>query len=131
MKIDHIGVAVRSIQEAEKLYLGALGAKEIKRETLAHMQLKILKVELGGVAIELLEPADDQEPVIARFLRDRGEGIHHLCYEVPDIRKAQADLAAKGYRAVWPEPRLGSQNKLVTFLHPKQTHGVLIELSQR
>lgn len=131
MRLDHIGIAVRSLEAAEKLYLGALGGKEIRRETLAPMRLKILKLELGGAVIELLEPADEQEPVISKFLRERGEGIHHICYEVPDLHKAQADLAARGYHAIWPEPRRGSQNKLVTFLHPKQTHGVLIELSQR
>jgi methylmalonyl-CoA epimerase len=129
MKIDHIGVAVRSIDEAAKLFAGALGGKVVHREVVAHMKLKICKIELGGVIVELLEPAEAGEETVSKFLAKRGEGIHHVCYAVPDLEAAVAKLSAKGYKPIWDRPRKGASGKLVTFLHPKDTHGVLIELT--
>ena len=129
MKIDHIGVAVALIEPALKLYVDALGGKVASRESVDHMKLSVCKVELGGVVIELLQPQAG-EKTISKFLSTRGEGIHHICYAVPDIAAAQARLTAQGYRAVWANPMSGSEGKLVTFLHPKDTNGVLIELRQ-
>jgi methylmalonyl-CoA/ethylmalonyl-CoA epimerase len=79
--------------------------------------------------IELIE-AQEGETAITRFLEKNGEGIHHLCYAVADVHAAQKELEGRGYKATWPEPRTGSSNKKVLFLHPRATHGVLIELAQ-
>ncbi len=131
MKIDHIGVAVQNIDAASKLFVAALGGKVVHRETVTAMKLEVCKIELGGVVIELLQPKEAGEETVSKFLAKKGEGIHHVCYEVDDIHRAQAELAAQGYNAIWDQPRMGSSHKLVTFLHPKDTHGVLIELSQK
>jgi methylmalonyl-CoA epimerase len=130
MKIDHLGVAVKSIDQASRLFVGALGGKVVHREKIASMKLEICKIELGGVVIELLEASEPGEETITKFLAKKGEGIHHVCYSVPDIHRAQAELVAQGYTPIWEKPRMGSSHKLVTFFHPRDTHGVLIELSQ-
>jgi methylmalonyl-CoA/ethylmalonyl-CoA epimerase len=127
--LDHIGVAVRSIEAAKRLFLHALGGRLLHEETVGHMKLRICKIELGGAVVELLEGLEGEE-VVRKFLEKRGEGVHHLCYSVSDLPAAQKELEACGYRALWPEPRMGSSNRLVSFLRPKDTHGVLIELSQ-
>jgi methylmalonyl-CoA/ethylmalonyl-CoA epimerase len=131
VRLDHIGVAVRDIAQAEKLFVSALGGRVAHRETVAHMKLRVCKIELGGATVELLQPGEEGEETISKFLAKRGEGIHHICYEVDDLQAAQQALAAQGYRPIWEQPRMGSSRKLVTFLHPRDTHGVLIELSQR
>lgn len=128
-KLDHIGVAVRSIDEARPLFAGALGGEVESEETIESMKLRVCKIRLGGAVVELLE-GQPGEQVVAKFLDARGEGLHHLCYAVADVRAAQAELEGAGYRAVWPEPRKGSSGRLVTFLHPRRTHGVLIELTE-
>jgi methylmalonyl-CoA/ethylmalonyl-CoA epimerase len=130
MKIDHIGVAVQNIDQASKLFVGALGGKVVHREVVGPMKLEVCKIELGGVVIELLQPHEAGEETVSKFLAKKGEGIHHICYGVENIEQAQGDLVAKGYKPIWDKPRMGSSHKLVTFLHPKDTHGVLIELSQ-
>ncbi|HLG43080.1 MAG TPA: methylmalonyl-CoA epimerase [Planctomycetota bacterium] len=127
--LDHIGVAVRSIESARKLFVEALGGKVVHEETVPHLKLRVCKVDLAGTVVELLEGLGGED-VVRRFVEKRGEGIHHLCYSVPDLRAAQKELEKKGYKAIWPEPKMGSSKKLVTFLHPRDTHGVLIELSQ-
>lgn len=131
MNIDHIGVAVHNIEQASKLFVAAMGGKVVHREVVAHMKLEVCKIELGGVVIELLQPHEAGEETVSKFLAKKGEGIHHICYLVDNIEKAQTDMIAKGYKPIWDKPRMGSSHKLVTFLHPKDTHGVLIELSQK
>jgi methylmalonyl-CoA/ethylmalonyl-CoA epimerase len=127
--LDHIGVAVRSIPKARELFEGALGGEVLAEETVEHMKLRVCKIRIGGAVIELIE-ALEGETAITRFLEKNGEGIHHLCYSVADVHAAQKELEARGYKATWPEPRIGSSDKKVLFLHPRGTHGVLIELSQ-
>jgi methylmalonyl-CoA/ethylmalonyl-CoA epimerase len=80
--------------------------------------------------IELLQPTSD-ESTIHKFIETKGEGIHHLCFKVPDVKKKMEDLLSKGYRFIYPEPRIGAGGCLVNFMHPKSTGGVLIEISQR
>jgi methylmalonyl-CoA epimerase len=80
--------------------------------------------------IELLEPTSD-ESTIHKFIESKGEGIHHLCFKVPDVKAKTAELTSKGYRFIYPEPRIGAGGCLVNFIHPKSTGGVLIEISQR
>lgn len=129
LKIEHLGLACRSVEAAAKFYSEVLGLPVVARETLDDMKLKVVKVQTGESVLELLEPMDG-EPVISKFLASRGEGIHHVCLEVEDIREAIRELKAKGYSPLWDEPRVGAGGKWVTFLRPKDTFGVLLELNQ-
>ena len=129
LKIEHLGLACRSVEAAAKFYSEVLGLPVVARETLDDMKLKVVKVRTGESVLELLEPMDG-EPVISKFLATRGEGIHHVCLEVEDIREAIRELKAKGYSPLWDEPKVGAGGKWVTFLRPKDTFGVLLELNQ-
>ena len=129
LKIEHLGLACRSADAAAKFYTDVLGLPVVARETLEAMKLKVVKVGGGDPVLELLEPLEG-EPVISKFLASKGEGIHHVCFEVEDIRGAIAELKSKGYSPLWEEPREGAGGKWVTFLRPRETFGVLIELNQ-
>ena len=129
LKIEHLGMACRSAEEAAAFYADVLGLPVVSRETLPDMKLRVVKVGIGETVLELLEPQDG-EPVISKFLGSRGEGVHHLCLAVEDIREAIRELKAKGYSPLWEEPRVGAGGRWVTFLKPKDTFGVLIELNQ-
>lgn len=128
-KIEHLGMACRSAEAAAAFYNGVLGLPVVSRETLDDMKLKVVKVKTGESVLELLEPLDG-EPVISKFLATRGEGIHHVCLAVEDIREAIRELKARGYSPLWDEPKVGAGGKWVTFLRPKDTFGVLLELNQ-
>jgi len=128
-KIEHLGLACRSVDAAAKFYTDVLGLPVVSRETIPDMKLEVVKVKIGESVLELLQPQEG-EPVISKFLGSRGEGIHHVCLEVEDIREAIRELKAKGYSPLWDEPRVGAGGKWVTFLRPKDTFGVLLELNQ-
>jgi methylmalonyl-CoA/ethylmalonyl-CoA epimerase len=128
-KIEHLGLACRSSEAAAKFYTEVLGLPVVSREELPDMKLKVVKVQVGESVLELLEPQAG-EPVIAKFLESRGEGIHHVCLEVEDIREAIKELKAKGFHPLWEEPKVGAGGKWVTFLRPKEAFGVLLELNQ-
>jgi methylmalonyl-CoA epimerase len=127
-KIEHLGVAVASAADAEKLYAGVLGLPVVDRETLDDMKLKVVKVAAGESVLELLEPMEG-EAVISKFLAAHGPGIHHVCFEVDDVAAATAELRARGYTTVWDAPRPGAGHRLVNFLKPRECGGVLIELN--
>ncbi len=129
-KIDHLGLACRSAEAAENFYAGVLGLPVVHRETLDVLKLKVVKVRSGESVLELLEPLPGED-VITKFLATRGEGIHHVCFVVEDVAAATAELSAKGYTPVWPAPRPGAEGRIVNFLRPRETFGVLIELSER
>lgn len=128
-KIEHLGMACRSAEAAAKFYTEVLGLPVVSREELPDMKLQVVKVRVGESVLELLEPQAG-EPVISKFLGSRGEGIHHVCLEVEDIREAIRELKEKGYSPLWDEPKVGAGGKWVTFLRPKDTFGVLLELNQ-
>lgn len=128
-KIEHLGLACRSADAAAAFYSGVLGLPIVARETLGEMKLKVIKVQSGESVLELLEPLEG-ETVISKFLAGKGEGIHHVCFAVDDLRAAMKELQARGFTPVWPEPREGAGGKWVNFLRPKETFGVLIELNQ-
>jgi methylmalonyl-CoA/ethylmalonyl-CoA epimerase len=128
-KIEHLGLACRSSEAAAKFYSEVLGLPVVSRETIPDMKLKVVKIQTGESVLELLEPMEG-EPVISKFLTGRGEGIHHVCLEVEDIREAIKELKAKGFSPLWDEPKVGAGGKWVTFLRPKDTFGVLLELNQ-
>lgn len=128
-KIEHLGIAVANLEEAMKLYRDALKLPVADLEVLGDMKLKVIKVKAGDTVLELLEPLAG-ETVISKFLATNGGGIHHVCFEVDDVRGATMELASRGYEPLWPEPRRGAGNRLVNFLRPKLTGGVLIEFNQ-
>jgi methylmalonyl-CoA/ethylmalonyl-CoA epimerase len=127
-KIDHIGIAVASIAEALPVY-EALGLQERHREEVPAQKVITAFLPAGESRIELLEPTSENSPV-AKFLRKRGPGIHHVCFGVRDIDAAVADLEGKGFRLINSRPVAGADGKRIVFLHPDSGHGVLIELSQ-
>ena len=128
-KIDHIGIVVRSIEEALKVYRDALGLPLAHVQEVPEQQVRIAFLPIGDCEIELVEPTAADSGV-ARFLEKRGEGLHHICFEVEDIEAALRDLAARGLRLIDRQPRQGAIGR-VAFLHPKSAHGVLIELVEK
>lgn len=130
LALDHIGVAVTDLAAAERLYVQTLGGRVIARQDLDSDGVRAVFVALGGTLIELLAPAGDGGPLL-RFLTSRGEGLHHLAFEVADLDGALREAAAGGLRLVDASPRPGTRGRLIAFLHPSTTRGVLIELVQR
>ena len=130
MELDHIGIAVHEIEAAAKLYADGLGMPRLGVEVVQSQGVRVLKLDAGNTHVELLEPLTAGEGPIGKFLSSRGPGIHHVCLRVEDIREAAARLAALGYRALSAEPQPGADGCLVLFLHPKDTYGTLVELSQ-
>jgi methylmalonyl-CoA/ethylmalonyl-CoA epimerase len=128
-KINHIGVAVRSIEEALTFYRDTLGMTFQGTEEVPSQQVKVAFLSVGESKIELLEPTTAESPV-AKFLEKNGPGVHHLAYGVDDIRAAIAKLTEAGARMIDTEPRQGAHGALIAFLHPKSSGGVLTELCQ-
>lgn len=127
--IDHVGIAVASIEDALGIYR-ALGLTETHREEVASQQILTAFLPVGESHIELLQPTGETSPV-ARFLRRRGPGMHHICFAVADLSAALAELQGRGYRLINTEPVVGAGGKRVAFLHPEAGGGVLIELAER
>lgn len=125
-KIDHLGIAVRSLAETIPYYEKALGLHFHGTEEVESQGVKTAFFEAGDVHIELLEPTDPESP-IAQFLEKNGEGIHHIAFATDDIKGQLAQAAGEGLRLIHKEPFEGAAEKLVAFLHPKSTHGVLTE----
>src|SRR5215203_1541473 len=130
MKIDHLGIATKGIDDALKFWEDALGLQNVHTETVEDQKVKIAMLPLGESRIELLEPTSDDSP-ISKFLDKRGGGIHHIAVEVPDIEAALAKLKAQGMRLIDESPRIGAEGGLVAFVHPSSANGVLLELVQK
>ncbi len=130
-KIEHIGIAVKNIKEANELFKKLFGKESYKTETVESEGVSTSFFILGESKIELLE-AQNENSAIAKFIEKRGEGIHHMAFEVDDIYAEIKRLQAEGFTFTRenPEPFKGADNKLVCFLHPKSTNGVLVELCQ-
>jgi methylmalonyl-CoA epimerase len=128
-KIDHLGVAVRSIDDALGIYR-ALGLSESGREEVASQKVITAFLPVGESHIELLQPTSADSPV-GKFLEKRGEGIHHVCFAVENLEAALADLSRKGFRLIHTAPVPGAGGKRVAFLHPEAGRGVLIELAEK
>ncbi|MGQ9694588.1 MAG: methylmalonyl-CoA epimerase [Thermodesulfobacteriota bacterium] len=124
-KIAHIGVAVKNIEEVEKFYEEVLSLKIQDREYLGEIKASFIPV--GDTAIELLQ-STTAEGVISKFIEKRGEGVHHIAYQVENIEKALEDLKAKGIPLIDQQPRRGAHHSKVAFLNPKGAYGILIEL---
>ena len=130
LKIDPLGIAVHSIEEAKKLFQDTLGLKFEGSETVAEQKVTTAFFPVGDSEVELLESTAPDGP-IAKYLEKRGEGIQHIAFRVENIEEALAELKEKGIRLIDEKPRLGAGGAKIAFLHPKSTHGVLIEISER
>jgi methylmalonyl-CoA/ethylmalonyl-CoA epimerase len=124
--IDHLGIAVRSLSEAKALYL-QLGLSVSGEEVVEHEQVRLAMVQLGPSRIELLEPLSEDSPV-GRFLKKRGEGLHHVAIHVSDIEAKLADLKSKGVRLVTDRVQTGAGGHRYFFVHPESAGGVLLEI---
>ncbi len=127
-KIDHLGIAVKSLDAALRFYEGLLGLGAAARETVATEKVKVAMLPVGGPRIELLEPTEP-DSAVGRFLEKRGEGLHHVALRVPDLAAAVERLKAAGARLI-NEPRRGAGGHTYVFVHPASTGGVLLELIQ-
>lgn len=128
-QIDHLGIAVKDLKESIEYYESALGLHCHGQEEVESQKVKTAFFDAGGVHIELLEPTSEDSP-IAKFLEKNGEGIHHIAYRVDDIDGQLKKASDAGVRLIHETPIDGAANKLVAFLHPKSTHGVLTEFCQ-
>ncbi len=128
-KIEHIGIAVKDLKKSNELFATLLGSSHYKIEEVISEGVKTSFFKSGPTKIELLEATSIESP-IAKFIQKKGEGIHHIAFAVSDITSEIARLKAKGFTVLNETPKKGADNKLVAFLHPKSTNGVLIELCQ-
>ena len=128
-KIEHIGIAVKNLAEAEKTYTALLGAAPYKREVVESEHVITSFFKVGETKIELLE-ATSPESAIAKFIEKKGEGIHHIAYAVTDIVAEMKRLKEQGFVLLNEAPKKGADNKLICFVHPKSAGGVLTELCQ-
>lgn len=130
MKIDHIGIATRGIDETARFWCDALDLDITETEEVADQKVRVAMLGIGESRIELLEATSDDSP-ISKFLERRGPGIHHIAVRVEDIRGALAELKRNRARLIDEEPRMGAGGCLVAFVHPSSTGGVLLELVQQ
>jgi methylmalonyl-CoA/ethylmalonyl-CoA epimerase len=128
-KINHIGIAVQSLDATIPFYRDSLGMAFLGIEEVAEQKVKVAMLGVGESKIELLEPTSAESPV-AKFLEKNGPGIHHLAYEVNDIEAAIAHLVASGARMIDENPRNGAHGTRIAFVHPKSSNGILTELCQ-
>jgi methylmalonyl-CoA/ethylmalonyl-CoA epimerase len=128
-KINHIGIAVKSLNDSLPFYRDNLGMEFMGIEEVAEQKVRVAMLQVGESKIELLEPTADDSPV-AKFIEKNGPGIHHLAYEVNDIAAAIARLVADGARMIDEKPRHGAHGTRIAFVHPKSSNGVLTELCQ-
>ena len=128
-KIEHLGIAVKSIEESLKTFEVLLGTTCYKVEEVASEGVKTAFLQIGESKIELLEATDTSSP-IAKYLEKRGPGIHHIAFDVENIHAEIDRLTSKGYTLIQTSPKDGADNKLIAFLHPKSTESILVELCQ-
>lgn len=129
MKIDHLGIATREINEALKFWQDALGLENIHTEEVAEQKVLTAMLPIGDTRIELLEPTSEDSP-ISKFLEKRGGGIHHIAVAVENIEESLAKLKEQGVRLIDESPKIGAGGCLIAFVHPSSTNGVLLELVQ-
>ena len=130
-KLDHIGIAVRNLDEAIKFYRDILGLNLVEVEEVPEEKVKIAMFKVGSVYIELLQGLSE-DSAISKYIAKRGEGIHHIAIRVENVNALTKELKEKGIRVVYEEPKLVSGGKRkINFIHPKATHGVLLEILER
>ena len=130
LKVDHIGIAVKSLDETLKFYQEMLGLELQGEEVVEEQKVKVAFLPLGDTEVELLESTDPEGP-IAKFIDKKGEGIQHIAFRVENIEEAIAELMSKGVKMIDEKPRYGAGGAKIAFCHPKSTNGVLVEISER
>ncbi len=128
-KLEHIGIAVKNLEDSNRLFAKLLGKPPYKIEEVASEGVRTSFFEVGGVKIELLEATSPDSP-IATFIEKRGEGIHHLAFGVSQLEDRMKEKSADGFTLLNQQPKDGADNKRIVFLHPKTTNGVLVELCE-
>jgi methylmalonyl-CoA/ethylmalonyl-CoA epimerase len=128
-KLEHIGIAVKNLEAANALFARLLGKPHYKVEEVESEGVRTAFFEIGGIKIELLEATRPDSP-IAKFIDKKGEGLHHLAFEVDNIAEQRALVVDNGFTLLNDQPKDGADNKVISFLHPKTTNGVLVEICQ-
>ncbi len=129
-KIDHVAIAVRDIDEASKFFADSLGLEVAGIEEVVEQKTKVAFIQIGEVRIELVQPTQPDSPV-GKFIEKRGEGIHHIALGTDGIETDLESLASKGVRLIDAKPKIGAHQAKIAFVHPKSSHGVLMELCER
>ncbi|MDN7245709.1 methylmalonyl-CoA epimerase [Planococcus shenhongbingii] len=129
-KVDHIGIAVRNLNEVLPYYTDTLGCPLLKIEDVESQKVRVAFIDAGNIKLELLEPLDDTSAV-AKFIEKRGEGIHHIAFGVEDIEQRMAELRENGVKLLSEHANPGAGGAMVAFLHPKSSNGVLYELCEK
>ena len=129
-KLVHVVVAVKNLEDATKIFSKLMNTKQVETEIVADQKVKLGFFHIGEASIELTEATSSDSP-IAKFIEKRGEGVHHLSFEVDDINAELARLKAEGFQLIDEKPRKGAGGYWIAFVHPKSTNGVLIEISQK
>lgn len=130
MKLDHLGIATKSLTDSKAFYRDALGLTPAWEETVERDGVRVAAFTLGEAKIEVLEPLRSDSPV-GKFLASRGEGLHHICFEVEDLEGTLKALKARGVPLIDEVPRPGAHGRRIAFVHPRGAHGVLLELTQK
>jgi len=130
VNLDHIAIAVKNLDESKSIYMGKLGFELVAEEELEERGLRLAILSGGGAPIELLEDTTG-EGTVAKFIAKHGPGLHHLAFNVEDISKAMEELKARGMEFTTSEPSKGAGGKLIAFIHPRSTGGLMIELVQK
>lgn len=128
--LSHIGIAVKDLDSAVELFSKLFGLEEVMRETVKDQRVRVSFFRLAGSFVELIEATTPDSP-IAKYIHERGEGVHHLSFEVDDIKTEISRLKSLGFQMIDEEPRVGAGGYLIAFLHPRSTNGALIEISQK
>ncbi|SDK87754.1 methylmalonyl-CoA epimerase [Natronincola ferrireducens] len=129
-KVDHIGIAVKNLDETLKFYEDILGLECIGTEVVEEQKVRVAFLPVGDTEVELLESTEEDGP-IAKFIEKKGEGIQHIAFRVDNIEEAIESMKAKGVKMIDEKPRYGAGGAKIAFCHPKSTNGVLVELSER
>lgn len=129
MKLEHLGIAVKSLETSVPLFEKIFGVKAGEMEYVAEQKVNVRKIKLENFDIELLEATSPDSP-IGKFVEKKGEGIHHCSFEVPDVASKLEELKTNGIQLIDQQPRFGAEGMLIAFLHPKSTNGILMELAQ-
>lgn len=130
LKLDHIGIAVKDLEESLKFYQDILGLKCEGTEVVEEQKVRVAFLPVGDTEVELLESTDTEGP-IAKFIEKKGEGIQHLAFRVENIEAAIEEMKQKGVKMIDEKPRYGAGGARIAFCHPKSTNGILVELSER
>jgi len=130
MRVSHIGIAVKSIEERLKIWRDVFGLQLERIEEVPEQKVKVAVLPLKDVNIELIEPLSE-DSTISRFIEKRGEGLHHICFEVDNVEKMLAEMKIANMKLIDEVPRVGAGGKKIVFIHPRDIGGVLIELSEK